>query len=346
MPSRSAARGPSIVTTTPSTAISPASAGSAPARIFISVDLPAPFSPTSAWTSAAVTSKLTPSSARTPGNVFTMPAIRNSGAECAESLTSAAGVGLRVDPDRNGDELRRRLAREVVVDRVDRARADLVGVLDRVAGHRTAGDRGPRLGRRVVTDHRDLPLQPGGVDGGRRAQRRVVVDPEDALEVAVRLQDVVHRRGGLGALAAAVDVGDDLHPRAAARERRLEAAHPILDRGDLGLVEDRDRPARAGDLTHQRAGLLAALDVVAGDVGDDRALLRLAGDVGGENRDVGVVGLDDRAADRLRVVRGEDDRVDLLGDEVLDLTLLLDVVPRGVDDVDPIAVLSGLGLHP
>src|SRR5262245_29158856 len=39
----------------------------------MSVDLPAPFSPTSAWISPARTSKETPFSARTPGKLFSMP---------------------------------------------------------------------------------------------------------------------------------------------------------------------------------------------------------------------------------------------------------------------------------
>ena len=38
--------------------------------------------------------------------------------------------------------------------------------------------------------------------------------------------------------------------------------------------------------------------------------------------------------------------LDLLRDEVLDLALLLGVVAGRVDDVDRVAVLGGLGLHP
>ena len=48
MPRRAASAGPCIATGAPSMRISPASARWMPARIFISVDLPAPFSPTSA----------------------------------------------------------------------------------------------------------------------------------------------------------------------------------------------------------------------------------------------------------------------------------------------------------
>src|ERR1700738_943604 len=96
----------------------PESAGCAPARIFISVDLPAPFSPTSAWTSPARTSNVTPSSARTPGHVLTMSRRVSTGAGCAAAAVTAllAGVGLGEGADRDGDLRRRRLAVEVVVD--------------------------------------------------------------------------------------------------------------------------------------------------------------------------------------------------------------------------------------
>src|SRR5215216_4091783 len=41
--------------------------------MFINVDLPAPFSPSSAWISPFLRSKFTWSFARTPGNFFVMP---------------------------------------------------------------------------------------------------------------------------------------------------------------------------------------------------------------------------------------------------------------------------------
>src|SRR6202048_2849471 len=220
----------------------PESAGCAPARIFISVDLPAPFSPTSACTSPAFTSNDTPSSARTPGNVFTMPDMRSNGAPGAAAVTLAllAGVGLGEGAARNRYLRGRLRAREVVMDRVDRLRADLIGMLDRVAVHRTVRDGRARLGRRVVADHHDLALQARGLDGFGGAERRVVVDAEHAFEIFVRLQDVFHRRGRLRALAPAVDVGDDRHPRAARRERLFEALDAVLHRRHRGLVDDRD----------------------------------------------------------------------------------------------------------
>ena len=53
MPARSASRTVARRTGVPSIRISPSSAGWTPERIFISVDLPAPFSPMRAWTSPA-----------------------------------------------------------------------------------------------------------------------------------------------------------------------------------------------------------------------------------------------------------------------------------------------------
>ena len=44
----------------------------APYSVFISVDLPAPFSPTMAWIVPARTLRLTPSLATTPGKRLTM----------------------------------------------------------------------------------------------------------------------------------------------------------------------------------------------------------------------------------------------------------------------------------
>ena len=53
-----------------------------------------------------------------------------------------------------------------------------------------ARDRGARFGRRIVADDRDLAGQSGGFYRGERAERGIVVDPENALEIAVRLEDV------------------------------------------------------------------------------------------------------------------------------------------------------------
>jgi hypothetical protein len=82
------------VTSRPNTSTVPASGAYIPARMRISVDLPAPFSPTRAWISPAPTSRLAPRLASTGPNDFSIPAIRITGAPAgAVSATVARGEG-------------------------------------------------------------------------------------------------------------------------------------------------------------------------------------------------------------------------------------------------------------
>src|SRR3954454_432965 len=73
----------------PSTATTPSSHTSAPVAILISVDLPAPFSPTSAWTVPGRTASDTPRRARTPGNDLTIESSASAGG-CPMSVTMRA----------------------------------------------------------------------------------------------------------------------------------------------------------------------------------------------------------------------------------------------------------------
>ncbi len=73
MPIASPASGSGISTTSPSHRISPSSGRWTPARVLMSVDLPAPFCPRMQWTSPARTSRSTPRSARTPAKAFVTP---------------------------------------------------------------------------------------------------------------------------------------------------------------------------------------------------------------------------------------------------------------------------------
>src|SRR6478672_3717383 len=74
IPRRRAASGSCLAARPPPTSRRPSSGAIAPARILISVDLPAPFSPTIAWTSPASTSNDTPRRARMPAYAFESPA--------------------------------------------------------------------------------------------------------------------------------------------------------------------------------------------------------------------------------------------------------------------------------
>ena len=66
MPRWRASSGVRGVASTPSTSILPEVSATTPAITFVSVDLPAPFSPTSAWISPRRSSKSTFSMAGTP----------------------------------------------------------------------------------------------------------------------------------------------------------------------------------------------------------------------------------------------------------------------------------------
>src|SRR5580698_9380493 len=73
MPIAAASAGVRRQTSRPCHRMEPASGCSMPATIFISVDLPAPFSPNSRWTSPASTERLASRRAVTPPNRFWIP---------------------------------------------------------------------------------------------------------------------------------------------------------------------------------------------------------------------------------------------------------------------------------
>ena len=73
-----------------------------PARIFIRVDLPAPFSPMSAWTSPARRSNRADFRACTPGNRFSIPRI--SMIVFIQQPSQAALTLVRLDGDASVDQ--------------------------------------------------------------------------------------------------------------------------------------------------------------------------------------------------------------------------------------------------
>ena len=76
----------------PLSSIAPSSGWYTPARIFIRVDLPAPFSPTMACTSPARTSSSTSLSARIPGNDLPMPRMRSTGEVAVVVIVSLRSI--------------------------------------------------------------------------------------------------------------------------------------------------------------------------------------------------------------------------------------------------------------
>ena len=72
-------------------------------------------------------------------------------------------------------------------------------------------DRGACLRHRVETDDLDPLHLAGFLHGRQRAQRRVVVDAEDRIEIGMRLQNVFRRTEGLVLDTPAGQFGDDLN---------------------------------------------------------------------------------------------------------------------------------------
>src|SRR5215218_2298852 len=94
IPASSASRGEPKWTGRPNSEISPASGRYSPVRMFESVLLPAPFSPSSACTSPAAASKSTPSFATTPGNDFEIPRIETAGERgCSPAADNPLALG-------------------------------------------------------------------------------------------------------------------------------------------------------------------------------------------------------------------------------------------------------------
>src|SRR5688572_32910618 len=97
MPSARDTAGLIAATGRPATDKVPESAGTAPVITLMSVDFPAPFSPTSAWTSPSWRSNDTPDNARTPAYDLVMRLAERSGeigrASCRGRVWREGGAG-------------------------------------------------------------------------------------------------------------------------------------------------------------------------------------------------------------------------------------------------------------
>src|SRR6185312_12923105 len=133
-PSASALRGESMRTSRPRTRIWPASGWVMPDRTLISVDLPAPFSPSRQCTSPGRITRSMWSFARTPGNAFVMPISSTAGASAPAVESACSCLSDATGSDRLLHQCRDRL----LVGRqrnLDRARDDLLaGLLDELPG--------------------------------------------------------------------------------------------------------------------------------------------------------------------------------------------------------------------
>src|SRR5947208_3310040 len=245
MPRCCAARGVGMSTSAPPRRIRPASLWYTPARIFMSVDLPAPFSPTSAWISPRRSSKRQLRSAWTPGKSLLIPSISTSRSPTASGThTPRDGPGpspIRDGPVRFLYFVRVEDAFEVRVRLQDRLRE--IGGLQLVAA---------AVLRRDDLDVRVLVLDLIGealhaIDAG--AAGLVVRDDRDFTGTADERGHLVRRR------ACGRDVvGGRGRERDVAVDAGVEPDHRNL--GVLELLKQRDRRLAVERRKAQRRWLL------------------------------------------------------------------------------------------
>src|SRR5205823_1834040 len=249
------------------------------------VDLPAPFSPTSAWISPRRSSKRQLRSAWTPGKSLLIPSISTSRSPTASDTTPpirtdrgrrrsataprpllARSFGLLVQQRRDVrrvdvrlvvpvearvDVLRYRLLVQHLPGRLDRLEPDADRVLGDRAGLVAAANRVHLLLAGVIPDDHDLARLTRFLHAVEHADGRTLVRPEDALEVRVRLQDRFRDIRRFELVATAVLSRDDLDVRVLALDLVGEALDAV-DAGAARLVmrDDRDVAAHADEGCH------------------------------------------------------------------------------------------------
>src|SRR5688572_6674091 len=322
----------------------------------IRVDLPAPFSPTSACTSPGSSRKETLSRARTPGNLLvTSRASRTGACSFIDRVSSPLvgrvyvllGVALVEEAVLEDDLLRYRLAFKELVDGVERqgteARVGLhcgaeLAVDDRLQGVAGAVDRdyGDVLARRLA----------GGLERLDRADRHLVVVRVDGVYIRVGLDQLLHDLLAAGAREVAALGGDDLHSGLVPYGVAEALGAVVGDRGPDGALELGDLRLAVGRLDEPVAGPLALLYEVGAQEGNvlfADLTARLA--VYEEDGHVGPVGGVECRGEPLELARGEDEDVYALGDHVLHVGDLLGRLGLGVGGYVLAGALCALGLH-
>src|SRR6266850_1467957 len=241
----------------PSQRISPASARYTPARIFIRVDLPAPFSPRRPTTSPGPTEKLTSSRARTPGKDLDTCRISRRGAATSSPSLGAVQNSREHDDDPDDGGLPVRgdpHQHQAVLDDPHDASADEHaqhapraarerGAADHCRGNRVELPALPCVGLRgVEARHQDDPGDRGAGSGNQ------IKDELDPLDVDPG------QEGGL--FVAADGVG--------AAPERCGAERQVSEHGDRHRDPDGDGQPEEGALGDGQEG--------SGDIGDGPAL--------------------------------------------------------------------------
>src|SRR4051812_38134557 len=256
MPFPCASAGPESAISSPRTRVDPASGRSTPHRILISVLLPAPFSPTSAWISPKSAANDASRSARTPPKDFETPLASMADAASARRRPSRSstcvpvaassgevdlerpGAGLAGERGLDADLHRgvRTGVREVGEEAVGLILEHGLALLDRLPGDLREWDRDVTLGvlplldrsRQLERDHAEI----------RRLADRQAVDGLLALVARQELAEAVLRLArGRGERALGVDerlqhaVGAALRPDAVDLGQRRQLRRRVALRG-------------------------------------------------------------------------------------------------------------------
>src|ERR1700689_726780 len=360
MPCARASRGPRSSTRLPSILTSPLLAAISPPRTRMSVDLPAPFSPTSAWTSPVCTSKSTPRRARTPPKDFVMASSRASSAmahsagmeRAADETPAACSIrcGFRSSEHRLlaivlvdvllgdhvglGEDQLGIVGREVTLKRLEadvhgRARHE-IGIVETGRAVLTFLDQGERLLLAISGGEHEHVLLAGGFEGLYRAEHHRVVFAEDDVGIGMRLKLVF---GSLQTLL--------LRPRTPALAKHLKAGVALIDELSLDQALEHAEAPVAADLVALRARQQDHLDrralhLLCQPLADEIAVLVVGRAHLGDDMRLGVnarIHHDDldsglcrgvrRCDEALGIARVQDEKIHALRDHVLDVGDLL-----------------------
>ena len=174
-------------------------------------------------------------------------------------------------------------------DRIDNLDAHLVRELNRVGVDLAVLDRLLALGLAVEADDQHLRLA-CLFERGPGAERRRIIDGEDASQIRVRLQRILRGLVAHVLRPAALEFRDDIDLGLAARVVSIDGFPETFhsQQAGLGLLEVKHgnlATRLAERLDHRAPRLLAAAIIVGGDLGHDLHAGFVARNVHREDRD-------------------------------------------------------------
>src|SRR3990172_1354678 len=322
IPSCCATAGEGTATAVPEILIIPVSMATAPPRIFIRVDFPAPFSPTRQCTSPCFSSKLTSSSAVTPGYFLMIPFIER---RVSMDLLSRHFVEcLLVDDSHlNRHDFRDGVSCKVLFYLLNCDHSDLLGELDNIRfEHRSLSDCVGCRRRGVIADN-DQVCPPELLSCIESTQCRVIVDSENSVQPRMRLQDIRCRLHCLIAHTLSVNIRNNGDARMLLDDFH-ETLNPVEDGCHRGLIDDRYGTFALEGPGQVLAGQSASRDIVRSDVTNYIPLLGC--NIRRKDRNSGFICFLDARTDAARIRGAKNNCVDFSHNEVLDLSHLFSQV--------------------